>query len=123
MNTREAILKAADHIERNPHLFRFSRTEIPDCGTPGCALGWIGFFMGIEVGACILSTQPAIASDRDFYDRMTALTDPFWIVSSETCAKGLRLYANKYHPAEIAEISVSSELNRIFANVRAKEAA
>ena len=53
MNIYNAILKAADHIERNPHLYDFYRSNVPNCGTPGCMLGWIGHFMGIPKGANI----------------------------------------------------------------------
>lgn len=45
---RQAILQAADHIEKNPCDFNFYSVDKPECGTPGCALGWIGVFMGIE---------------------------------------------------------------------------
>ena len=49
MNVREAILAAADHIETYPKKFSFASVEVPSrrsCGTPGCALGWIGHFAG-----------------------------------------------------------------------------
>jgi hypothetical protein len=45
---REAILKAADHIEQNPERYDFSSCETPDCGTPGCMIGWIGHFAGVD---------------------------------------------------------------------------
>jgi hypothetical protein len=33
---RDAILKAADHIERNPNRFDFSAVMVPPhCGAPG----------------------------------------------------------------------------------------
>ena len=41
MNIRTAMYKAADSIEQNPHLFDFGSVELPDCDTPGCALGWV----------------------------------------------------------------------------------
>ena len=43
-----AIMKAADQIEWFPKDFRFSETCIPACGSPGCALGWIGAFLGVR---------------------------------------------------------------------------
>ena len=53
MNIRTAILKAADSIEQNPHLFSFKSLAIPnkDCGTPGCAIGWIAYHSGLEFDA------------------------------------------------------------------------
>ena len=48
----EAIMLAADHIERNPADFNFMSIGIPDCGTPGCALGWIGSFGGLTKSEC-----------------------------------------------------------------------
>ena len=75
---REAILKAADHIERNPREFNFSSTSIPSergCGTPGCALGWIGYFGSVSGPfheACSVIQLPVRLFDGEFqfYSRM-----------------------------------------------------
>lgn len=112
MNIRQAILKAADHIEKNPYLFRYSEISVPDdCGTPGCALGWIGCFMGgnyyeDDRGQKICFPSVSAVARKDlgllapaFYERMINLA-PGWTCSAEECARGLRLYADKYHPAE-----------------------
>ncbi len=45
---REAILKAADRIERNPDGYNFYSNGKPDCGSPGCMMGWIGFELGFD---------------------------------------------------------------------------
>jgi hypothetical protein len=119
MNIRDAILKAADHIERNPAEFRFASIAIPGgpgCGTPGCALGWIGAFGGLEA-AChgfnrsaneMLELPSEFLSgslhgptiEYAFYNRMDALCGSIsWRVSASECARSMRLYADKYHPA------------------------
>lgn len=114
MNIREAILKAADHIERNPKAFNFQSIYVPDtdCGTPGCALGWIGHYLGMrESGAnsaplSEFSVPPALGlgtftvGNREFYGRMDDLAEG-WRYDASLCATGLRLYADKYHPAKV----------------------
>jgi len=39
----EAIMKAADSIEKQPDLFHYNSVLIPNesCGTPGCAIGCV----------------------------------------------------------------------------------
>lgn len=118
MNIRQAILLAADHIERNPQLFKFEKVRVPrDCGTPGCALGWIGYFMRLTipfVGYENTSTDVAIAmglperhgkgaftNSGIFYDRMDSLRETTWMRCPMECAKTLRAYANRFHPAEV----------------------
>lgn len=107
MNIRTAILKAADSIEQNPHLFIFMVTGIPnDCGTPGCALGWIGYHAGIT-GLAQIQVPPFLGFYEDwkkevevFYTRLDATND--WRHNAPECAKALRLYADKYHPEDNA---------------------
>jgi hypothetical protein len=41
-----AILAAADTIERNPRLYVFQANLVPKCGTPGCLIGHIGAQLG-----------------------------------------------------------------------------
>ena len=114
MNIREAILKAADHIEHNPGRFQFNSVFVPnDCGSPGCAIGWIGRFAGAEQGSMIeilhRHDKPSavellgLRSQEDFYDRMRelALVAPApWQYDAAQCAKALRIYADTYHPAQ-----------------------
>ena len=93
MNAYEATLATAELFEREPKLFRFSETSVPDCGTPGCALGYIGYFMG-QKG--VISGEKTIGVDSSvFYARIQPLA-PGWIKDVSLCAKGLRLYAEKY---------------------------
>ena len=113
MNIYDAVLKAADHIERNPGEFRFTENVVPDgCGAPGCAIGWAAHFCGLSG-----FSEPSCAglfgvSHRGFYDRMDELTrfrevidyDKSWYRNPAKCAEGLRLYAAKYlTPAKPAQ--------------------
>lgn len=117
MNAYGAILAAASHIERHPEFFNFNAVALPDtdCGTHGCALGWIGFFAGLrpdetrDYGFCVLRAANEVLglNDKDhvssvFYDRMTDLAGHplYWRERATECARVLRLYAEKYHGNE-----------------------
>lgn len=112
MNVREAILAAADHIERHPGQFTFWSCSVPDgCGAPGCAIGWIGHFMGAEHSA--IGFRVAVKklgygeSEMLFYDRMDEIAGSrAWKQSAAACANTMRLYADKYHPAESPAVPV-----------------
>jgi hypothetical protein len=102
----DAIMKAATTIDAQPENFNFHTTDIPrgpGCGTPGCALGWIGHYLGMsrnEVFATVakLLFNTNIHSDDAFYTRMDALHGgESWRFSAPACAAALRLYAAKYH--------------------------
>lgn len=111
MNVREAILKAADSIEMHPELFDFRSTSMPnECGTPGCAIGWIALHADEDLCGQIMAdkwmshkTELFMGVESgDFYDRMDALAGDFraWAHNPKGCAKTLRLYADEYHPIE-----------------------
>lgn len=125
---RNAILLAADHIERNPDVFWFWRAEVPsevNCGTFACGLGWIGFFAGIKrtnpteymidtvVGALGLSKLSG-SGEIEFYDRMNGLSGSrLWQRSASLCAKTLRLYADKYHPVRTDSELVAELIQKV----------
>lgn len=122
MNIREAILKAADHIERYPADFNFGSIRVPECGTPGCALGWISHFVGEKPSRCgfykaaaaAMGLTAEVLPDITFYNRMTELRHAHdWRINSSICASILRLYADKYHPAQ-------QEFPAFLANLKAK---
>lgn len=110
MNTYQAIMRAADQIEQNPTTFRFFSTDIPNvCGTPGCALGWIGFFADLprmnRVSHDLLGLTDSDTpenGDRTFYSRMNELDEYQyrWHTNASHCSKTLRLYAARYHAPE-----------------------
>jgi hypothetical protein len=119
MDIRQAILKAADWIEKHPEDFMFSATQIPKCGTPGCALWWIGHFSRMSLKTNDYESYTTVAKEVlrvpgekllgngsphfEFYRRMDALLGHSgWMHYAPMCAEGLRLYADKYHPAPIA---------------------
>lgn len=114
---RGAILRAADQIKSRPHLFNFGNCSIPDCGSPGCAIGWCGAELGLEgiineaspilVGWADTSPVPHDERwlgnqfcDQEFYDRMDSIGPANWRTNAHECARALRAYADKYWPAE-----------------------
>lgn len=103
MNIREATLKAADHIEQNPEQFQYSAVTVPACGTKGCAAGWIAHFANAKEGESV--TEEEVSQKLlgvpywTFDERMDHLA-PRWMRSATECAKGLRLYAEKYLTSE-----------------------
>lgn len=114
MNVYKAIMKAADHIERNPHDFKFTQAQAPDrCGSPGCALGWIGFFYGldrIDFGNTFRGNVRRVSSQllgldwpdhigHPFYKRMDTI-ESSWKEDATACARALRIYADKHHSAD-----------------------
>lgn len=100
MHMRNAILQAADHIEQHPECFDFMVIAVPDnCGTPGCALGWIGFFAQLGVGRHSEVADEMQIHSCDFYDRMDKFVGTKWVESPALCAKGLRSYADEFYPA------------------------
>lgn len=113
MNIYNAIMATADHIERNPDEFKFSAVYIPNspgCGTPGCALGWIGTFLGVSEARAYEEGQSAATvlhigsrylgvlcrdhndNMNEFYSRMNEF-DKYWKIGPQECSKALRLYA------------------------------
>ena len=52
MTKYEAIMKAADFIERNPDRYRYMATNTPgsDGGCQACMWGWTGHFMEMPAG-------------------------------------------------------------------------
>lgn len=131
MNTYQAIMSAASHIERNPSDFDFFQIVTPNhCGTPACALGWIGFYLG-ERGdhrACLPSLGFTADADGafDFYARMCDLAGEVnWRKDAAIVSRILRLYAEKYHghekPFERPTSAMVSDLMRSVMGARIPE--
>lgn len=105
MSIRNAILAAADHIERNSGTFNFMAGVVPhDCKSPGCAIGWVAHFAGsARLGYSEACTEIFGFHRHDFYRRLSDLTGDEgkllgkWSKDAMTCALGLRLYADKFH--------------------------
>ena len=150
MNVYDAIMKAADQIERYPETFDFGASRIPftfegtlqarmlgkNCPV-GCALGWIGHFIGrpkaldelnwdyAEAASLLGIEAPRMRATSlfdqcdvgVFYSRMSALSAELellllsWQYDARTCACCLRAYAAKYHaPVE----PIPSSIREIF---------
>lgn len=115
MNERDAILKAADHIDRNPSLFDFGAGYVPPApGCPACALARIGYYLGDVIQpqlSCVsgmgmqrmwhsVSNYLGERTAGDFYDKLTCLAGGSdWKIRAPICAKAMRLYADKHFPA------------------------
>lgn len=97
MNIRQAILKAADSIEQYPKLFEWKSVSVanPECGTPGCAIGWICRHLGHSHWE---PNKVVGIKDCDFYERMNEIHHDAWKRDHKICADILRIYADKYHP-------------------------
>ena len=110
MNAYEATLATAKLFEREPKMFDFSRVVVPDCGTPGCAIGYIERFMGFEG---VIDGNRSLGTTRtEFYDRMGELVTRGWIDSASLCATGLRLHAEKYLREDYVPIEVRAIFER-----------
>jgi hypothetical protein len=103
-----AILRAADRIEAHPELFAFMESGVPDCGSRGCALGWIGFELGVRPGEDVgaVARERLGVDELPFYHRVNDADGRSkdwmrcWMRSAPRCAAALRLYAEKYHGAD-----------------------
>lgn len=121
---RRAILAAADTIETQVGAWKFLETKIPEneCGTAGCALGWIGFHLGMKrhgetgnyqnysnVPEALGYSNGYSGGDRQFYMDVERAyrpenPEPYkfdWISESAIgAAKAIRAYADKHFPCE-----------------------
>lgn len=107
MNIRDAILAAADHIERDPTRHNWRSGYFSGNREAYCPLCWIGHFLGMtgHLHSTVAVDALGVHHD-DFYERCSGLiglehldiiyAEPVdWVVA-------LRLYADKFH-AESAD--------------------
>lgn len=110
----QAIMKTADVFERNPRLFNFYVLSVPECGAPGCAIGYIAHHLGRreDEPPFDVNFESVLPVDTStFYRRMTTLTRGTetelswgeWTHSAALCVTGLRAYAAKYHAEPVAD--------------------
>ncbi len=98
VNIKPAMLKAADQIESRPYTFNFMAYRPADCGSPGCALGWISYFAKTPEdqahrGALHLLGFPTTGNGAfKFYDAMSRINSG-WKRSAVQCSSALRQYA------------------------------
>jgi hypothetical protein len=129
MEIYDAIMKAADHIEKNPHSFVFSAIGRPrDLSCIGCAIGWVAHFFYADRFFLFRPRYINAAchrmfgiSDGVFYGRMDDDFGNFgWLWDARMCANNLRLYAAKYHaPLLPARIPILPARTGIPDSVRA----
>jgi len=107
MNIYDAIMKAADTIEQHPDWYDFDKNTKPDCGTPGCMLGWIGHYSGVELTASeaefpgLYTNRTICAVGFDYSDIITESNKHFGPDLRQTqcaadAAKAMRFYAEKH---------------------------
>lgn len=109
MNTRQAIIAAANQIDRTPAIFAYFNSRVPSCGSPGCFIGLIACNAGFPHGESVHELCPALfgVSWDVVYDRVFDLSgralvknhSVAWCSDPALTARTMRLYADKYHPA------------------------
>ena len=110
MNTREAVLEAADFLERNPNAFNFLVCTVPESlSDQGCYLGWINYFQGEDftpylrdrLGRPFVSSEAVIGPtelhEADFFSIMSRLSKNM-IGSHPRPWDVLRAFAAEYFP-------------------------
>jgi hypothetical protein len=118
---REAILRAADHIEEHPHQLDWSHGDLPKnsggigyLGHGVCPLAWIGEFTEGRTDFRDISIKLGLKGSWEFYDEMDRLSgyygnckwyfsitrcfDPPWVTNARLCAETLRKFADKFFP-------------------------
>ena len=128
---RAAILKAAEHIEARPWAYNFFQNRMPGSNNDtGCALGWIGYFLGnIRQG---IDEVSKVITNSNWEDRYT-WCDAFyfeldmlvprkrnrsWRFSAQLCVRALRLYADRHFPVAPPEHAF---VKRLKAQLKNKE--
>lgn len=108
VTVKDAIYRAANFIESNQNQYDFFNTIKPnDCGSPGCVLGWIGYFYGTEekvAGEIAKEMFPNFnhpVPEMLFYDELSKIRrslglDQAWQKDANIAAQCLREYANRY---------------------------
>lgn len=125
---RRAILAAADHIEKNPKLFKASAGLPSHAGDRGSAQGWIGYFGGyrapLRAAAGVDFVVLGYDNANQFHYGMCDVNDAMgwrrwffcWTSNAKMAAKCLRRYADLHHPAaaEQAELMAAVSAPRLL---------
>ena len=101
MNREQICLKAADYIESEE--YNYFSTKVPACGSPACAIGWIGVAAERPVGEFIDDTSRKILGIDDLYfyllmrEASYSINDTFeWEDSPQKAAAALRHLARTH---------------------------
>lgn len=106
MTPRDILLKAADHIERNPESYRFSKVFMPSWRKPtGCMIGWMAHYAGhwswfgrAQAGDKRCKKILGINSS-EFFSRLYKVPNNMtWASNPFDAVRAMRSYANVYHP-------------------------
>jgi hypothetical protein len=103
-NIREAILKAADFIERHPNQYEWTSILVPGFDGSGCMLGWISYFMGkVPYSGIQYEIEPGVTQSL-FYGRINSFGVYCSNIDGTTAPTALRKYAAKFHPIELRPV-------------------
>lgn len=107
---RQAILRAADRIEREPKSYNFMRMYTPRGGDVACMWGWVGHELGMQpqtpnfrvASACgIPDGQTGHLYEYCNRSHSWRFWDStFYQTSAKSAARQMRSYAEKFYPAE-----------------------
>lgn len=115
---RAAILKTADLFAQRPDLYNYRRVSIPECGTPGCMLGYIAAHLGMATHGRVHGLQDVLGFHHDelysfAMDWRAANAPGFPYTDHAHVAAGvLRAFADARFPAENAAPVVAADPSR-----------
>ena len=106
MNIRQAILLAADHIERHPEQYQFAFCRL--INGQGCMMTWVTHFMGYahNSNAQDLSIEVWGVDTNEWLRRTGGIFEGRRVLNRcdpMDSAKILRIYADRYHPVTEAK--------------------
>jgi hypothetical protein len=97
---RGAILSTAALFEREPDAYGFFVSEVPECGSRGCMLGFIMKFLGMPVGTRVDADGLPITERRLYkFCREYAPTGSSYMRDARMAAAALRAFADAEYPA------------------------
>jgi len=121
VNIYDAIMKAADTIEKTPHLYNFQAIRVHDCNTPQCMLGWIGHYLGMEgarvygdvMGVLGLNKNANISIGHALGYNPRMHGD--YVASPKAAAELLRYFAHRF---ETNRVGIPGSVREIFTHPR-----
>lgn len=123
MNVYQAIIATAQLFEQRPERYEFRSIEIPApgpaCGSTGCAIGWIAYFLGYPPdpnttrnfdNTAELITGEEYEADEVFYrqlDQVRCYPSANWRNEASACAETLREYAKEHCDPRAPDVVVA----------------
>lgn len=105
--------------------FNYQCTLVPECGSPGCAVGWVAHFRGVMPSVRVIDEMCMDALGIQYWGtfvpRMDSLERPeeYWRSNADECAAVLRRYAARHHATDKAAVTGLPDIVReIFTNPR-----